>query len=81
MGPHLHFHVSDGKASLAAEGLPYVFRSFDVRGSFESIWAFVEGKRWLPLPNDAPAARKSELPAANTVVEFREVEPSARDGQ
>lgn len=80
-GPHLHFHVSDANSTLAAEGLPYVFGSFDARGAFESIEAFAESKPWLPLPNGTPAARKSELPAANAVVMFRTIEPATAPGR
>ena len=33
--PHLHFHISDDH-SLASEGLPYVFDSFEVLGTVDS---------------------------------------------
>ncbi|MGH8186034.1 MAG: M23 family metallopeptidase [Steroidobacteraceae bacterium] len=69
-GPHLHFHVADANATLAAEGLPYVFTSFRVVGAFESIDHFGSGKRWNPAPADAGGARKLELPAANVVLTF-----------
>jgi murein DD-endopeptidase len=69
-GPHLHFHVSDGNATLAAEGLPYVFSDFGVIGAFETIDAFAKGNPWLPLPPGTARRRKSELPPANSVVEF-----------
>ena len=36
-GPHLHFHVADASDELAAEGLPYVFRNFDVVGAYDGI--------------------------------------------
>ena len=32
-GPHLHFHVSDGHSLLGAEGVPFVIREFQLRGS------------------------------------------------
>jgi murein DD-endopeptidase len=69
-GPHLHFHVSDANATLAAEGLPYIFTNFDVIGAFETIDAFAKGKPWLPLPPGTARRRKGELPPANSVVEF-----------
>jgi hypothetical protein len=31
--PHLHFHVMDGPAPLASNGLPYEFASFEARAS------------------------------------------------
>lgn len=70
-GPHLHFHVSDGSSDLGAEGMPYVFRQFQVLGAFESIEAAVAGGRWGPAPRDAGGTRTMELPAANTVVLFK----------
>ena len=69
-GPHLHFHVSDGPSTLAAEGLPYVFKSFDVLGAFETIGAFASGERWKSVPSAANGARSRELPGANTVIMF-----------
>ena len=70
-GPHLHFHVGDARSELAAEGLPYVFRNFEVVGAFEGIDTFKSGQRWQQ-PSPAAAGRRSmELPGANTVVVFR----------
>ena len=74
-GPHLHFHVGDARSELAAEGLPYVFRNFEVVGAYERIDAFETGERWKS-PSPAAAGKRSlELPDANTVVFF----PGARD--
>jgi murein DD-endopeptidase len=69
-GPHLHFHVADASNELAAEGLPYVFRNFDVVGAYDTIDAFETGKRWNPPSPIAAGKRSLELPAANTVVFF-----------
>jgi murein DD-endopeptidase len=67
-GPHLHFHVADADSHLGAEGLPYVFRTFEVIGAFDSIDAAVSGKRWSPAPQSAGGVRTMELPAANVVL-------------
>ncbi len=81
-GPHLHFHVADASSTLAAEGVPYVFRSFDVLGAFGTIGAFASGEPWGAAPKAAGGHRSSELPAANVVVLFgsaeRESLPSTR---
>jgi murein DD-endopeptidase MepM/ murein hydrolase activator NlpD len=69
MGPHLHFHVSDGSTPLAGEGLPFVIRSFDVVGAYASI-AVVGKEPWTPVQADKPGARHMEMPAANTVIRF-----------
>jgi murein DD-endopeptidase len=69
-GPHLHFHIADASSDLAAEGLPYVFHSFEVVGAYDGVDAFKAGERWKP-PSPAGAGRRSmELPGANTVVFF-----------
>lgn len=68
-GPHLHFHVADAAMELAAEGVPYVFRNFEVLGAYETIDAFQTGVRWQPVPA-AMGKRDRELPAANTVIVF-----------
>ena len=71
MGPHLHFHVSDANSNLAAEGLPFVFESFEMLGAYDSIEAFGEGAPWRALPGTASGSRKAELPGANAVVKFQ----------
>ncbi len=70
-GPHLHFHVADANATLGAEGLPYVFRSFEVIGAFQPpIEGFASGERWKPAPADAAGRRTLELPQAGSVIMF-----------
>ena len=74
-GPHLHFHIADARNELAAEGLPYVFRNFEVVGAYDGIETFTTGEHWKS-PSPAAAGRRSmELPGANTVIEF----PGSRD--
>jgi murein DD-endopeptidase len=71
-GPHLHFHVADTSSHLGAEGVPYVFRNFEVIGAFPKIDTFTTGERWGPVaPAGGGGSRSMELPAANTVVMFR----------
>jgi hypothetical protein len=69
-GPHLHFHVADANATLAAEGMPWVFRGFEVVGAFESIQAFGAGARWQQSPAGQGGRRRLELPAPNVVLTF-----------
>jgi murein DD-endopeptidase len=70
-GPHLHFHIADAHTELAAEGLPYVFRNFEVIGAYERIDGFETGERWQPPSPAAAGKRSMELPDANTVILFR----------
>ena len=66
-GPHLHFHVSDANAPLAAEGLPYALKSFHVVGAYASIEDFSQGKPWMPA---TPSAIGDGFPAPLSVVNF-----------
>jgi murein DD-endopeptidase MepM/ murein hydrolase activator NlpD len=70
-GPHLHFHVSDANSALGAGGLPFVFRSFEVLGAFESLKAFADGQVWVPTRT--ATLRRVEMPAGQTVIRFGEV--------
>lgn len=65
--PHLHFHVADANAPLAAEGQPYLLTGARVVGAYLSIAAFEAGDPWRPASGaaDGPA-----LPPPNTVVMF-----------
>jgi hypothetical protein len=74
-GPHLHFHVADASSELGAEGLPYVFRNFQVLGAYEGIDTFKTGEHWKPTPPVAAGKRSMELPGANTVIVFSAVLP------
>jgi len=65
--PHLHFHVANATAPLAAEGMPYHFTSYRLLGGYNSISEF-GNKPWQPLP--VPRVITKSLPAANVVVSF-----------
>lgn len=66
-GPHLHFHVSDANAPLAAEGLPYALTSFRVLGGYASIEDFAAGRPWTL---DVSPTAASGFPAMLSVVDF-----------
>jgi len=73
IGPHLHFHVSDGNSLLGAEGVPFVFRTYRELGAFAGIEAFVAGAPWLPRAGrgERPGVgRREEMPAPNSVIDF-----------
>jgi murein DD-endopeptidase len=69
-GPHLHFHIGDAKSELASEGLPYVFKRFEMLGAFENIQTIGTGQRWAKPPASIGGARTNELPAPKAVVNF-----------
>ena len=64
-GPHLHFHVADAGSTLEAEGRPYVFRSFELIGTYDTIDLATSGAAWNAMP---PSKRNLEMPAPNVVV-------------
>lgn len=68
IGPHLHFHVSDASATLAAEGAPFVFRQFTQVGRFESLTALTSGAQWVPA--GSAVIRRQERPDALAVIHF-----------
>ncbi len=68
IGPHLHFHVSDASATLAAEGMPFVFRQFTQVGRFDSLTALTSGAKWLPAGR--ADIRRLERPDPVTVLHF-----------
>jgi len=68
-GPHLHFHVVDRNAVLAAEGLPYVHHSFTWLGDCPLDDAEDEMGE-LPCEMDEPTPRYGELPVRDDLIEF-----------
>ena len=68
IGPHLHFHVANANQTLAAEGLPFVFRNFTGLGEFSSIDALVGGEKWIPGQLARPA--ENTRPSPNAVISF-----------
>jgi hypothetical protein len=67
-GPHLHFHVTDG-ASLASEGLPFTFASYDDLGTLTvSLDDLEQGK---PASVGEPSPRRADLPLGGRIVRFR----------
>jgi murein DD-endopeptidase len=71
IGPHLHFHVADRNSHLGAEGLPFVFRSFEKLGAFRSIGDAAKTPRAAYDATPVPSTRTLERPEPNAVVRFR----------
>jgi hypothetical protein len=69
-GPHLHFHVADAPALLAAEGAPWTLDAFSVIGRYEGIAAAESGRRWQAPANGEGGRRSGDMPAPNSVVMF-----------
>ncbi|WP_130620871.1 M23 family metallopeptidase [Dyella amyloliquefaciens] len=71
-GPHLHFHVADANAPLAAEGLPYGFEQLHVVGRYDDIEAFGQGKPWQHASPASGENLSDTFPAPLDVVDFPE---------
>ncbi|MEO8218210.1 MAG: M23 family metallopeptidase [Acidobacteriota bacterium] len=70
--PHLHFHIADRNSPLGAEGIPYVFDSFDVEGKLPSLEVLEGGAGWKRPAGAVTEHRTGEIPAENEVVDFAE---------
>ena len=70
-GPHLHFHIADASSTHGAEGLPFVFSSFERLGAFESLEESGSARPWTPKPEDKATKRTMEMPGMLTVIRFK----------
>ncbi len=70
IGPHLHFHIADANAALAAEGLPFVIRRFEHLGAYQSLDALRDRESWAPAAPGRAGVRRLEHPASVAVVRF-----------
>lgn len=68
--PYLHFHIADANSPLGAEGIPFVFDSFDVEGEVESLGALLYSGTWKPKPEYEFVKRRMEIPLENDVIRF-----------
>lgn len=75
--PHLHFHVADANAPLAAEGQPYVLTGARTVGAYRSIAAFEAGEPWQANTSLGGAPM---LPPPNSVIMFQDA-ASARSAR
>jgi murein DD-endopeptidase MepM/ murein hydrolase activator NlpD len=69
--PHLHIHVVDRNAIFGADGLPYVFSSFDVTGRVASTEAFDQAEATgdpVRLRRVRRGIRRKELPLDQVIV-------------
>lgn len=69
-GPHLHFHVADRPALIAAQGRPYVLSAFRQLGAYASMAQAESGQPWPASAHPQGERFQNEMPAANAVVQF-----------
>jgi hypothetical protein len=69
-GPHLHLHVADVNSPLSAEGLPFIFDSFELLGSYDNFDDF--GKNtWTKPVNNSAVYRQKQRPQPKAVIVFK----------
>ena len=56
-GPHLHFQLMNRPSFLDADGLPFVFKRFELDGRIRSLESFIDADReGTPVPIDRSGA-------------------------
>ncbi len=70
-GPHLHFHVANRNSPLGAEGIPFVFESFNLLGVYNDLGKMGQ-QRWENINENNGRAQKimNERPLPNAVIQF-----------
>lgn len=68
--PHLHFHLSDANAPLAAEGQPFELAGWRAIGAYGSIGAFKRGEPWIESSGSGMPVASAGFPAPNAVIVF-----------
>jgi murein DD-endopeptidase len=68
--PHLHFHIVDGNSALGAEGLPFVFESYEVLGVVNDLGVLTRDNGWRPQPGATIEKRRKEMPVENMIIRF-----------
>jgi hypothetical protein len=74
-GPHLHFHLVDQNSILAAEGVPYVFESFEIMRKLDGddiTELYMKLASWKSEDNPKSDKRQMETPLNFYVIRFFE---------
>ena len=74
--PHLHFHVMDGPAPLASNGLPYEFTSFVGQGVASSLDPMMTGKAAAIDGATLAGPHSNQLPLNLQVISFPATAPA-----
>jgi murein DD-endopeptidase MepM/ murein hydrolase activator NlpD len=68
--PHLHFHIAETNSPLDAEGLPFVFDSYEVLGTVDKLVTLTRNTGWNPQSGTVPEKHEKEMPLENTIIRF-----------
>ena len=72
-GPHLHFQVSDRPSVVLADGMPYVFDTFELTGQtppLTEVLHYYDTLEPIPISTTHTGPRHDELPLGRDVVTF-----------
>lgn len=72
-GPHLHFQMSDRPSAVLADGLPYVFDTFELTGQtppLAEVLRYYDTLEPIPISTDRTGLRHDQLPLGRDVVTF-----------
>lgn len=72
-GPHLHFQVSDRPSVVEADGMPYVFGTFELTGqtpALADVLPYYDTLDPIPISTGNTGPRHDELPLGGDVVTF-----------
>jgi Peptidase family M23 len=72
-GPHLHFQISDRPSVVLADGMPYVFDSFDLTGQtppLSEVLEHYDTLKPIPLSTNHTGPRHDQLPLGRDVMTF-----------
>ena len=72
-GPHLHFKVSDRPSLVVADGIPYVFNTFELTGHtppLADVLKYYDTLEPIPISTGNTGPRRDELPLGGDVMTF-----------
>lgn len=72
-GPHLHFQISDHPSVVLADGLPYVFDTFELTGQtppLQDVLKYYDTMEPIPISTTRTGPRHDQLPLGRDVVTF-----------
>ena len=76
-GPHLHFQVTDRPSVVFADGMPYVFDTFELTGQtppLAEVLPYYDTLEPIPVSTENTGPRNDELPLGRDVATFPAVD-------
>jgi hypothetical protein len=77
-GPHLHFQMTDRPSVVLADGMPYVFDTFELTGQtppLADVLRYYDTLEPIPIATTRTEERRDQLPLGRDVVAFAAIPP------